>query len=128
MILDYYPRLLEHLGTAATLAEKMGDRARLADVLARMLTPLRIEGPDRSGDRAWRASVGPGQEVGDARLDALVGMELSPSSSTVVTCAGARPCCSRLCSRSTRCRCTLATPIAPGSGAGSSRGSSGCWP
>jgi class 3 adenylate cyclase/tetratricopeptide (TPR) repeat protein len=77
VILANHRRLLEHLRTAARLAEKIGDRARLADVLARMLTPLRLEGQkDRAVELGERA-LALAREVGDARLNALVGMELS---------------------------------------------------
>lgn len=76
-ILDDCPRLLEHLGEAAGLAEKFGDRARLASALARTLRPLRATGQiDRAMEIGERACV-LANEVGDARLEALSTMELS---------------------------------------------------
>jgi tetratricopeptide (TPR) repeat protein len=77
VILAETQRLLEHLREAARLAEKVGDRARLANVLARMLTPLRADGQhDRVVEIGERA-LALAKEVGDARLNALAGMELS---------------------------------------------------
>jgi tetratricopeptide (TPR) repeat protein len=61
-ILAHYPRLLEHLGEAAHLAEKIGDRARLANALARTLHALRVTGQ---------------LERAEAHLNALSRMELS---------------------------------------------------
>jgi tetratricopeptide (TPR) repeat protein len=76
-ILEHYERLLEHLREAAHLAERIGDRARLASALARTLRPLRATGQlERAveiGDRA----CGLATEVGEAGLNALARMELS---------------------------------------------------
>ena len=70
-------RLLEHLDEAARLAERIGDRERMADALARTLRPLRALGQvDRAieiGERACSLADG----VGDAPLHALACMELS---------------------------------------------------
>jgi tetratricopeptide (TPR) repeat protein len=77
VILAETQRLLEHLREAARLAEKFGDRARLANVLARTLAPLCADGQyDRAVEIGARA-LALAKEVGDARLNALVGMELS---------------------------------------------------
>jgi len=77
VILDETQRLLKHLHEAARLAEKVGDRARLANVLARTLWPLRADGQyDRAVEIGERA-LALAKEVGDARLKALAGMELS---------------------------------------------------
>jgi hypothetical protein len=54
-ILARYERLLEHLRDAAGLAEKIGDRARLADAVARMLHPLRNPA---SSSAPWRSASG----------------------------------------------------------------------
>jgi len=76
-ILADHQRLFEHLRQAAQLAEKFGDRARLANALARMLRPLRATGQlERAveiGERAYALA----NEVGDARLEVFSGMELS---------------------------------------------------
>ena len=70
-------RLLQHLEEAARLAEKIGDRARLVDVLARTLRPLRalgqVERAVEIGERACRLADG----VAEAPLNALARMELS---------------------------------------------------
>jgi class 3 adenylate cyclase/tetratricopeptide (TPR) repeat protein len=76
-ILGETQRLLEHLREAARLAEKIGDRARLANVLSRTLMPLLADGQyDRAVEIGERA-LALAKEVGDARLNALAGMELS---------------------------------------------------
>jgi class 3 adenylate cyclase/tetratricopeptide (TPR) repeat protein len=76
-ILQGDERLLHHLREAARLAEKIGDRARLASALARTLRPLRSLGQlDHAveiGEQACRIA----DEVGDASLKALARMELS---------------------------------------------------
>jgi tetratricopeptide (TPR) repeat protein len=79
VILANHPRLLEHLRAAARLAEKIGDRARLADVLARMLTPLRIEGQNDRAVEIGDQALALAKDVGDARLNALIAMEHQPS-------------------------------------------------
>jgi class 3 adenylate cyclase/tetratricopeptide (TPR) repeat protein len=77
VILAETQRLLEHLREAARLAEKVEDRARLANVLARTLAPLCADGQhDRAVEIGERA-LALAKEVGDARLNALAGMELS---------------------------------------------------
>jgi tetratricopeptide (TPR) repeat protein len=76
-ILAQYPRLLEHLRAAALLAEKVGDRARLANVLARTLGPLRATGQDDHAVEIGERALALAKEVGDARSNALAGMELS---------------------------------------------------
>ena len=85
------PRLLEHLHKAALLAEKVGDRARLANVLARTLTPLRADGQyDRAVEIGERA-LALAKEVGDARLNALAtnGAKLrSPHQRRHASCRG----------------------------------------
>jgi tetratricopeptide (TPR) repeat protein len=81
-MLAHYQRLLEHLREVARLAEKVGDRARLAEVIARTLEPLRLTGQlDRAVEIGERA-LALANEVGDARLNALSGMELSSVHST----------------------------------------------
>ena len=77
VILSQYPRLLEHLRVAALLAEKVGDRARLADVLARTVGPLRATGHDDHAVETAERALALAKEVGDARSNALAGMELS---------------------------------------------------
>jgi class 3 adenylate cyclase/tetratricopeptide (TPR) repeat protein len=77
VILDDYHRLLEHLRAAARLAENIGDRARLADVLARMLTPLRVDGQNDRAVEIGERALALAREVADVRLSALAGMELS---------------------------------------------------
>jgi class 3 adenylate cyclase/tetratricopeptide (TPR) repeat protein len=76
-ILEFDERLLHHLREAARLAEKIGDRARLASALARSLIPLRALGQlDHAveiGEQACRIA----DQVGDAPLHALARMELS---------------------------------------------------
>jgi tetratricopeptide (TPR) repeat protein len=77
VILAETQRLIEHLREAARLAEKVGDRARLANVLARTLAPLCADGQhDRAVEIGERA-LALAKEGGDARLNALAGMELS---------------------------------------------------
>ena len=67
------------------------------------------------------------KEVGDARLNALARMELSSVHLIRGDMRLARgPADRRLCSRSTPCRREPVTPIASGSGAGSSKISCGC--
>jgi class 3 adenylate cyclase/tetratricopeptide (TPR) repeat protein len=76
-ILEDYPRLLEYLREAAGLAEKCGDRARLAGTLARTLRPLRVTGQiDRALEIGEQACV-LANEIGNPRLEALSKMELS---------------------------------------------------
>ena len=76
-ILDDYQRVLEHLHDAAVLAERFGDRARLAGALARMLRPLRATGQiDRALEVGERACV-LATEIGDPPLEAFSRMELS---------------------------------------------------
>ncbi|MDO8474855.1 MAG: adenylate/guanylate cyclase domain-containing protein [Candidatus Rokubacteria bacterium] len=77
VILSQYPQLLEHLRAAALLAEKVGDRARLADVLARTVGPLRATGQDDHAVEIGERALALAKEVGDARSNALAGMELS---------------------------------------------------
>jgi tetratricopeptide (TPR) repeat protein len=76
-ILAQYERLLGHLHEAARLAEKIGDRARLASALARSVRPLRITGQleraIENGERACSLA----DEVGDARLNALSRLNVS---------------------------------------------------
>ena len=76
-ILERDERLLHHLREAARLAEKIGDRARLASALARTLRPLRacgrLDHAVEIGEQACRIA----DEVGDAPLTALACMELS---------------------------------------------------
>jgi len=77
VVLAETQRLLQHLREAARLAERVGDRAKLADVLARTLAPLRASGQhDRAVEIGERA-LALAKEAGDARLNALAGMELS---------------------------------------------------
>jgi class 3 adenylate cyclase/DNA-binding IscR family transcriptional regulator len=76
-ILAHYPRLLEHLCDAAHLAEKIGDRARLASALARTLLPLRITGQLERAVEVGERACALANEVGEARLNALSRMELS---------------------------------------------------
>jgi tetratricopeptide (TPR) repeat protein len=77
VVLAETQRLLQHLREAARLAERVGDRAKLADVLARTLAPLRESGQhDRAVEIGERA-LALAKEAGDARLNALAGMELS---------------------------------------------------
>jgi class 3 adenylate cyclase/tetratricopeptide (TPR) repeat protein len=76
-ILGRYERLLEHMRDAARLAEKIGDRARLASALARTLHALRACGQlDRAVEIGERA-CGLADEIGDALLTAFSRMELS---------------------------------------------------
>jgi class 3 adenylate cyclase/tetratricopeptide (TPR) repeat protein len=77
VILDETQRLLKHLREAARLAEKVGDRARLANVLARTLWPLRADGQYARAVEIGERALALAKEVGDARLKALAGMELS---------------------------------------------------
>jgi len=77
VILDETQRLLKHLREAARLAEKVGDRARLANVLARTLWPLRAAGQYARAVEIGERALALAKEVGDARLKALAGMELS---------------------------------------------------
>jgi class 3 adenylate cyclase/tetratricopeptide (TPR) repeat protein len=77
VILEENQRLLKHLREAARLAEKVGDRARLANVLARTLWPLRADGQYDRGIEIGERALALAKEVGDARLKALAGMELS---------------------------------------------------
>jgi tetratricopeptide (TPR) repeat protein len=76
-ILEHYERLLEHLREAAHLAEKIGDRARLASALARTLRPLRATGQLERAVEIGERACGLATEVGEARLNALSRMELS---------------------------------------------------
>jgi tetratricopeptide (TPR) repeat protein len=76
-ILGRYERLLEHMRDAARLAEKIGDRARLASALARTLHALRTCGQlDRAVEIGERA-CGLADEIGDPLLTAFSRMELS---------------------------------------------------
>jgi class 3 adenylate cyclase/tetratricopeptide (TPR) repeat protein len=77
VILNETQRALNHLGAAARLAEKVGDRARLANVLARTLWPLRADGQYARAVEIGERALALAKEVGDARLKALAGMELS---------------------------------------------------
>ena len=77
VILGENQRLLEHLREAALLAEKVGDRARLANVLARTLSPLRSTGQDDRAVEIGERALALAREVGNPRLNALAGMELS---------------------------------------------------
>jgi hypothetical protein len=66
-----YERLLEHMRDAARLAEKIGDRARLASALARTLHALRTCGQlDRAVEIGERA-CGLADEIGDPQLTAF---------------------------------------------------------
>jgi class 3 adenylate cyclase/tetratricopeptide (TPR) repeat protein len=76
-ILAHYERLLEHLGEAAHLAEKIGDRARLANALARTLHALRVTGQLERAVEIGERACGLANEVGEDRLNALSRMELS---------------------------------------------------
>ena len=76
-MLTHHQRLLEHLREAARLAETVGDRVRLANVLARTLVPLRLTGQDGVAVEIGERALALATEVGDARLTALCGMELS---------------------------------------------------
>ena len=76
-VLAEYPRLLEHLRDAAHLAEKIGDRARLASALARSLLPLRATGQLERAVEIGERACGLANEVGEARLNALSRLELS---------------------------------------------------
>jgi class 3 adenylate cyclase/tetratricopeptide (TPR) repeat protein len=76
-ILAETQRLIKHLREAARLAEKVGDRARLANVLARTLGPLHVVGQYDQAVEIGPRALALAQEVGDARLNALVRMELS---------------------------------------------------
>src|SRR5262245_25655551 len=74
--LQRYQPLLAHLAEAALLAERVGDRARLSDALARSVLPLRRVGElDRAVEAGERA-LALAQEVRDAQLSILAGMEL----------------------------------------------------
>jgi tetratricopeptide (TPR) repeat protein len=76
-MLGRYERLLEHMRDAARLAEKIGDRARLASALARTLHALRTCGQlDRAVEIGERA-CGLADEIGDPLLTAFSRMELS---------------------------------------------------
>jgi len=78
-ILGRCERLLEHMRDAARLAEKIGDRARLAWALARTLHALRnLRAPqlDRAVEIGERA-CGLADEIGDPQLTAFSRMELS---------------------------------------------------
>jgi len=75
--LAHYERLLEHLREAAHLAEKIGDRARLANALARTLRPLRVTGQLERAVEIGERACGLANEIGEARLNALSRMELS---------------------------------------------------
>jgi class 3 adenylate cyclase/tetratricopeptide (TPR) repeat protein len=77
VILNETQRALNHLRAAARLAEKVGDRARLANVLARTLWPLRADGQYARAVEIGERALALAKEVGDARLKALAGMELS---------------------------------------------------
>jgi class 3 adenylate cyclase/tetratricopeptide (TPR) repeat protein len=76
-ILAHYQRLLEHLREAAHLAEKIGDRARLANALARTLHALRVTGQLERAVEVGERACALANEVGEARLNALSRMELS---------------------------------------------------
>jgi class 3 adenylate cyclase/tetratricopeptide (TPR) repeat protein len=70
-------RLLQHLQEAARLAEKIGDRARLASALARTLRPLRASGQFERAVEIGARACSIADEVDDAPLKALTRMELS---------------------------------------------------
>jgi class 3 adenylate cyclase/tetratricopeptide (TPR) repeat protein len=74
--LTEYEQLIAHLRDAALRAEKVGDRARLTNVLARTVLALRTTGQDdravQIGERALALAV----DLADARLTALAGMAL----------------------------------------------------
>jgi class 3 adenylate cyclase/tetratricopeptide (TPR) repeat protein len=76
-ILAHYPQLLKHMREAAHLAEKIGDRARLANALARTLHALRVTGQLERAVEIGERACGLATEVGEARLNALSRMELS---------------------------------------------------
>ncbi|MGH2367588.1 MAG: ATP-binding protein, partial [Chloroflexota bacterium] len=77
VILAETPRLLEHLREAARLAQRVGDRARLANVLARTVGPLRESGQYHQAVDIGEQALALAKEVGDVRLTALAEMELS---------------------------------------------------
>ena len=76
-MLEQEERLFDHLREAARLAEKIGDRARLASALARSLLPLRAAGQLQRALEIGERACGLADEIGEARLKALSRIELS---------------------------------------------------
>jgi class 3 adenylate cyclase/tetratricopeptide (TPR) repeat protein len=75
-MLGQHQRIIEYLHEAACRAESVGDRARLAEVLARTLRPLRILGRYDQGVEIGEKALAIAKGLGDARLNAIAGMEL----------------------------------------------------
>jgi predicted ATPase/class 3 adenylate cyclase len=76
-ILTQYELLLRHLHDAELLAERVGDRARRAEVLARSVSPLRFTGQHDRALETGQKALALAQEVGDAQLTILARLELA---------------------------------------------------
>src|SRR5262249_12064035 len=75
-LMQYEP-LLRHLHDAALLAQRFGDRARLAEVLARTVFPLRFMGRHDRAVEVGERALALAQECGDAPLPILATLELA---------------------------------------------------
>jgi predicted ATPase len=67
--LGRHDRILEHMREAARLAEKVGDRPRLTEVLARTVAPLRRLGRYAQAVAIGERALALSQELADARLN-----------------------------------------------------------
>src|SRR5262249_6649358 len=68
---------LRYLHDAELLAERVGDRGRLAEVLARTVYALRFMGRHDRAVKAGEKALALAQEVGDAQLTILAKQELA---------------------------------------------------
>jgi tetratricopeptide (TPR) repeat protein len=76
-VLTQYQVLLGYLHDAELLAERVGDRARLAEVLARTVLPLRFMAQHDRAVKTGERAVALAQEVGDIQLTILATLELA---------------------------------------------------
>jgi class 3 adenylate cyclase/tetratricopeptide (TPR) repeat protein len=75
-VLTQYGLLVQYLHDAEVLAERADDRARLAEVLARTVLPLRLTGRHDQAVKAGEKALALAQEVGDEQLTILARVEL----------------------------------------------------